>query len=107
MTASRAATTQHQPPAIVEIDVPREVEAGAAFEVTVAVTDDKGVALVRIEVGGKPQTLKAKGETKETLTVTLTDGRRGTLAIAAVAFDGDAAQSTPVKASVEVVEPKK
>ena len=101
-------TGLNQPPVIAKIEAPKAVGIGVAFEVKIAASDDKGVALVRIEVGGKPQTLKAKGETKETLTVTLTAaGDGGTLAIAAVAFDGDAAQSTPVKASVEVVEPKK
>ena len=102
VTASIAVGAPNQPPVIAAIDAPAQVEAGAAFEVTVTATDDRGLAGVALTVGGTAQTLTAQGRTKETLTATLVAEKAGTLAIEAVAIDGDKATSTPVTASVDV-----
>ena len=105
VTASVDVGASNQPPVVAAIDAPAQVEAGAAFEVTVTATDDRGLAGVVLTVGGTAQTLNAQGRTKETLTATLTAEKAGTLAIEAVAIDGDKATGTPVSASIAVGAP--
>ena len=90
------------PPAVVKIEAPKQVEAGIAFEVKISVSDDKGVALVVLTVGGKSQKIKARGRPKEVLTVKLKAEKAGKLAIEAVAVDKDKAKSEPVNAVVDV-----
>ena len=63
VTASVDVGASNQPPVIAGIDAPEQVEAGAAFEVTVTATDDRGLAGVVLTVGGTAQTLNAQGRT--------------------------------------------
>ena len=88
-----AVAAPNQPPVIAKIDAPKQVEAGVPFEIKITATDDKGVAVVELKVGGKPQVVKGRGRKKEVLTVALTANKAGTLVIEAVAVDGDKLKS--------------